>query len=113
MAECTTKRKLTSKPAFEWVPDYLETQQSIKANIVSMSAHAAKNIKFGMEVTNSVKHALFLDHLNSDRFWQESGEMEPESLNSHKTFREDTDEDNLSEHTEIPCHTVFDVKFDL
>ena len=61
VADCTTKRKLTSKPAFEWVPDYLETQQSIKANIVSMSARAAKNIKFGIEAANNVKHALMSD----------------------------------------------------
>ena len=61
VADYTTKRKLTSKPAFEWVPDCPESQLGVKAKIVSMSARAAKNIKFGMAVANNIKHALMSD----------------------------------------------------
>ena len=113
VADYASAKKLTSKPAFEWVPDYLEAQLSVKANIVSMNTRAAKKIKFGIEVANNVKHALFLDRLNSDNLWKESIDKELESLNSHKTFREVTADDDLSEHKLIPYHIVFDVKFDL
>ena len=64
VADCAVTKKLTSKPAFEWVDDCMATQSDIKANIIAMNSHAAKKFKFGVEIPNNTKHGLILDHLN-------------------------------------------------
>ena len=113
VADYAVTKKLTSKPAFEWVSDYLESHRNIKANIVAMNSRAAQKIKFGIEVANNIKHALLLDKFNGDNVWKEAVDKELASLNSHKTFREFTEHDDISEYKKIPYHLVFDVKFDL
>ena len=78
-----------------------------------MNTRAAKKFKFGIEIPNNTKHSLILDQLNGDGLWKEATDKELVSLNDHKTFREFTDDDDMSEHKKIPCHIVCDCNFDL
>ena len=113
VADYAMTKKLTSKPDFEWVKDYVATQGDIKANIIAMNSRAAKKFKFGVEIPNNTKHGIILDKLNGDNLWKEATDKELKSLNEHKTFREFTEHDDMSEYKRVPYHIVYDCKFDL
>ena len=113
VADHAVTKKLTSKPAFEWVDDCMATQSDIKANIIAMNSCTAKKFKFGVEIPNNTKHGLILDHLNGDSLWKEATDKELKSLSDHKTFREFTEGDDISECKRIPYHIIYNCKFDL
>ena len=112
VANYAVTKKLTEKPAFDWVADYLESHVDIKAKIVNMNARAVKKFKFGVEVPRSSKHAFALDKLNGDTLWKAAFDKELAEINMHKTFREARPDDDLSDYKRLPYHVIFDCKFD-
>ena len=74
----------------------------------------AEKYKFGVKVPRTAKEALKLDELNGNSLWQRAMKAEIDSIQEFGTFR------NLGVgarpppgHRYIPCHMVFDVKYDL
>ena len=59
------------------------------------------------------KHALELDAKNGNTLWRDAIMTELKQLDDFQVFRTiDTDE-TLEGYQKLPCHVVFDVKFDL
>jgi hypothetical protein len=68
--------------------------------------------KFGVEVAQGPTHGAQLDILNGNCQWKEATVKELQQINEYKTFREPTNDDDLSEYQMIPYHMIYDVKFD-
>jgi hypothetical protein len=109
-----TEHRLSAKPDWLWMSDYLEdpTRMARMARAYTVSKDA-RTFKFGIEVARTMRHALHLDKLNGDTMWQDAIDTELRQINAYNTFRETTPDDDLSTYQRIPYHLVFDVKFDL
>jgi hypothetical protein len=109
-----TKNRLSAKPDWLWMTDYIDDPQRMArmARAYTVSKET-RTFKFGIEVARTMRHALYLDKLNGDTMWQDSIDTELRQINAYNTFREPTPDDDLSKYQRIPYHLVFDVKFDL
>ena len=69
-------------------------------------------MKFGIEIPQNGKEAQELDAKNGNTYWQ--GTIKKEYNNVKITFRLLEDGRKLPPvYTEITCHIIFEVKFDL
>ena len=67
---------------------------------------AAPKYKFGVQVATSLRHALYLDHINGDNLWRVTIDKEINEINSFGVFREVTLSDDLSEYKRF-CTTLY------
>lgn len=78
------KNKLTGKPGWEWSKYYLESDQTLKNMVHAYKASRfLKNIKFGVEVPRSTKHALDIDKADGTNLWKEAMNIEIKQLHSY------------------------------
>jgi hypothetical protein len=72
--------------------------------------------KFGIQVLKGIKNVIDLDKKNGNQLWQEAIKTELKQLTDYQTFivlDSGNDVPKGYQKTEIPYHTVFDVKYDL
>ena len=122
VAEYAFKNNLMQARELKWTNTYRALQEEERAEpdhlqeekcaILAARYDPQRKYKFGVEVPISLKHAMYLDYKNGDTLWKEAIAKELREINEHKTFRNVSDKDNLSEYQRIPYHFVFDVKFD-
>ena len=112
LVEYAEKRELCNHPAFTWTPAFKADSTNLR-QVLAAQVKSKHKFKFGVQVANSVKHALWLDKMNGNSLWREAIDKELKQINDYETFREPTDADELASYTQIPYHLVFDVKFDL
>ncbi len=100
---------------WEWTQEY--TKQSEHKAKLTMALRVAvehgRKYKFGIEVPQSVAHALYLDCANGNHLWQEAIENKLQQINKYKTFQKLINGESINNYTKIPYHMVFNVKFDL
>ena len=69
--------------------------------------------KFGVQVPRNHKEAMWLDEKEGKHGWQESEQEELESLDSYESFKDMGKGAQVPEgYKAIPCHFVYDVKYD-
>ena len=62
--------------------------------------------KLGVGVARSPKHGLQMDKESGNSLWKDVTATELKQINTYKTFRKPTAEDNLSDYQMIPYHMV-------
>jgi len=106
---------LERHPGWTWVKEYedfTDTPDKVQRAFKVAAAKAPK-YKFGIEVPHSIQHALWLDSKNGNHLWEEATNMELQQINEYETFRPANNGKISNQHTRIPYHFVFDVKFDM
>ena len=106
---------MRTEEGWEWTQDFITQLKKFRQSIYAyrtVRAHKTK-YKFGVEVPNNVRHALLLDALNGNHLWGEAIAKELKQIHDYQTFRVVPGDFDLTEYQCIPCHFVFDVKFDL
>jgi len=108
------KNKLTTKPGWEWTKYYMESDKTLTHMVYAHKASRyLKNIKFGVEIPQSTRHALEIDQIDNTGLWKEAMETEIDQLLEYETFRVLEDNESVPEgYKFIPYHCIYDVKFD-
>src|SRR5687767_13701165 len=71
-----------------------------------------KNIKFGMEVLQSTRHAFGMDKQKGISLWEDATEMVISQLHAHESFKSlKVDEHTPPGFNRRPYHCIYDVKF--
>jgi hypothetical protein len=111
VAEYAVAQKIHKEPAFNWwVSKVLRKRDRL---IHKMNSRMVKlNMKFGIEVPNTYEDAVALDKKNGNTKWLDSIKKEMDIVNVAFNFL-DQDERMPPGFSEITCHLVFTVKFDL
>jgi hypothetical protein len=79
-----------------------------------LTSPAGIKYKFGIQVPKGIKNTIDLDKNNGNQLWQEAIKKELKQLTDYQTFIVlDSGEDIPTGYQKIPCHMVFDVKYDL
>ena len=73
----------------------------------------APRYKYGHQVPRNHEEAVLIDEKNGNTKWQDSEKLEIQQLNDYSTFRSLGKGAPVPEgYTKIPCHMIYDVKFD-
>ena len=108
------KNKLTNTPGWEWSKYYLHTDQTLNNMINSFKvSRFLKNIKFGVEVPKSTRHALEMDKADGTDLWKQAMQTEINQLHHYQTFRVIKKGEKVPDgYKPIPYHCIYDVKYD-
>ena len=110
-AEYAKAALIHNEPAFAWwVPTILKRRD----RIIKQVHHRLnkKNLKFGVEVPNTVQEAYALDKANGNTLWHDA--INKELKNVLVAFRLLEEGEQLPVGSkQIPYHIIFDVKFNL
>jgi hypothetical protein len=108
------RNRLEKVPSFAWIEKIVQDNDRLVqlARAFKAKVEQGPRYKFGVEVARGPKHGTQLDKINGNCLWKEATAKELQQINEYKTFREVTDEDDLSEYQMIPYHMIYDVKFD-
>src|SRR6478735_2529933 len=72
-----------------------------------------KNIKFGVEVPKSTRHALQIDKADGTDLWKEAMKTEINQLHQYETFKVIKKGEKVPYgYKAIPYHCIYDVKYD-
>ncbi len=109
------QKGLEKHPGWKWVKEYQDFEnapQNVRRAFQAAAAKAPK-FKFSVEVPHLIQQALWLDAKNGNHQWEEAINTELAQINTYKMFKIAAQGDITAEHTRIPYHFVFDVKFDM
>ena len=111
LAEYAIAQKIHKEPAFNWwVTKVLRKRDRIINKVTSRIRKGT--MKFGVEIPTDVNQAMSLDRDNGNTFWMDAIKKEYENVKI--AFKKlDDDKQVPPGFTEITCHLVFEVKFDL
>jgi hypothetical protein len=112
VAEYACAHSIHREPAFNWWVQKILRKRDRLINKVSTRRMRKGSMKFGVEVPRTVKEALELDRKNGNTFWADAIKKELESI---KVAFNVLGKDDVVPpgYSEITCHLIFDVKFDL
>jgi hypothetical protein len=111
VAEYAFAHKIHKEPAFNWWVSKVLRKRDRLINKVN-SRMTKVNLKFGIEVPSTYEEAIELDRKNGNTLWADSIKKEMDIVNIAFNFL-DKDERMPPGFSEITCHLVFTVKFDL
>ena len=108
------KNRLTDKHGWEWSKYYLQSDQTLDNMVHAYKASTfMKNIKFGVEVPRSTRHALKIDETDGTNLWKEAMNTEIKQLHQYVTFKVLRKGEKSPEgYKHIPYHCIYDVKYD-
>jgi hypothetical protein len=105
--------KLVEKPGWEWVEPYLNSDTEMINMIRAYKLSTEIAYKFGVQVPRSTKESIKLDKENENELWSDSIKTEFKQINDYETFRVLEDDEPMPPgYKRIPCHCIYDVKFD-
>ncbi len=111
LAEYAKTINLQREPAFLWwVPSTLKYKSRLISKVKAV-LHK-NNMKFGIVVPRSIKHALQLDAHNGNSHWQDAIAKEMANVKVVFEFKSRGDSPPVG-YKQICCHLIFDVKMDL
>ena len=111
LAEYAVAQKIHKEPAFNWWATKVLRKRDRIINKVATRIRKG-NTKFGIEIPTDVPSAYRLDEKNGNTFWRDAIAKEYENVMvAFKKLEEG--EVVPPGYTEITCHLVFEVKFDL
>jgi hypothetical protein len=108
------RNKLLKKPGWEWTKHYLDSDKTLNHMIFAYKASCfLKNIKFGVEVPQSTRHAFEMDKTKETTIWKDAMDSEITQLHTHETFIVVKEHEIVPiGYKMIPYHCIYDVKFD-
>ena len=111
LAEYAIDQKIHKELAFNWwVTKVLRKRDRIINKVISRIRKGT--MKFGVEIPTDVNRAMSLERNNGNTLWMDAIKKEYENVKI--AFKKlDNDKQVPPGFTEITCHLVFEVKFDL
>ena len=108
------RNNLTDKPGWEWTSYYLKSHKKLDNMVHAYkTSKFLKNIKFGVEVPQSTRHALKIDAEDGKGLWKKAMQTEINQLMEYGTFKVLGEKEPAPEgYKFIPYHCIYDVKFD-
>jgi hypothetical protein len=108
------RNKLLTSPGWEWTKHYIDSDRTLNHMVHAYKASKfLKNIKFGVEVPQSSRHAFEMDKSEGTTVWKEAMEAEISQLHAHETFITVNEHEKVPPgYKMIPYHCIYDVKFD-
>ena len=81
------KNKMTETPGWEWSKYYIHTDQTLNNMVNSFKvSRFLKNIKFGVEVPKSTRHAMQIYQADGTDLWKQAMQTEINQLHHYQTF---------------------------
>jgi hypothetical protein len=111
VAEYAFAQNINKEPAFNWWVTKVLRKRDRLINKVN-SQMTKSNMKFGIEIPSTYEEAIELDRKNGNTLWADSIKKEMDVVNVAFEFL-GQDEKMTPGYSEITCHLVFTVKFDL
>jgi hypothetical protein len=111
VAEYAVAHKIHKEPAFNWWVHKVSRKRDRLIHKVKTRIQKP-NMKFGVEIPSTYQEALELDRINGNTLWQDATKKEMETVDVAFQFL-DQDERMTPGYSEITCHLVYAVKFDL
>ena len=111
LAEYAISRGIQDEAAYAWWVPYTIKKQN---RIIKLVQHRStkKQLKFGVQVPQSVKEALELDRKNGNHLWSDA--INKDLKNVIVAFKLLSEGERAPvRSTKIPYHIIFDVRFDL
>lgn len=112
VAEYAVAHNIHKEPAFKWWVNKVLRRRNRLINKVHAARVTKLNMKFGLDVPQTVEQALELDRKNGNEFWKKAINKEMENVGIAFRILHD-DESVPPAYQKITCHLIFDVKFDL
>lgn len=111
VAEYSVSHDIHQEPAFAW---WVNTVLRKRERIIKQVHHRLnkKNLKFGVDVPNTVAEAHELDRINGNKLWHDAINKELKNVLVAFELIEDG-EPIPAGSKQIPYHIIFDVKFNL
>ena len=119
LAKYAKEEGLLERPKWKWAKRYIKNAK--KLNRMYRNIHADKKkkgrikYKFGIRVPSNLHEAYYLDQLNGNTKWQDSTNLEIDSImNRYNVFKVLSEgEEPPQDYEKIVLLWTFDVKFDL
>ena len=90
------RNKLTGRPGWEWAKHYLHSDKTLTNMVYAYKASRfLRNIKFGVEVPQSTRHAMQIDKEDGKGLWKQAMQTEINQLMEYETFRVLEDDEPL------------------
>ena len=111
------QHNLMTKPGWEWIPKYIELDESLCEMIHTYRASVlyGQKYEFGVEIPTSDKNALLLDKNNGNTLWKKSIDKELlQIIHEFKSFCVLEANDIMHYgYKKVPYHLIFACKVDL
>lgn len=114
LAQYAKDKKLTDQIGWKWARRYLKNPKRfirITRQIHLTKRQSGPIYKFGVQVPRNVKEAILLDQQNKNTLWQDAIKKEMDKIVEYKVFSSPSNNTAPLGYKRIPCHIIFDVKF--
>ena len=115
VAQYVREKGLQGQPYWKWANRYLKNPKKFIRYCRQVYLAKQKHgpiYKFGVRVPRNIKEALLLDKQNKNELWKEAIKKEMSKIIEFDVFKTAPDGKAPDGFQKIPCHMIFDVKFD-
>ena len=115
VAEYVKEKDIVHQPHWKWALKYIKNPKRFLRLTKQIFLTKKKNgpkYKFGVRVPRNIKEALALDKENKNTLWAQAIKKEMDKIMEFEVFTIPKDGKPPSGYKRIPCHMIFDVKFD-
>ena len=115
ISQYVEKKGLIDKPYWKWANRYLKNKKKflrLSRQVFLSKQKTGPVYKFGVQVPRNTKEALLLDKQNKNELWKEAIAKEMNKIVEFQVFRKSADGKPPPGYKKIPCHMIYDVKFD-
>ena len=109
------EKNLQDLPYWKWANRYVKNPKKFLRYCRQIHLTKKRNgpvYKFGFKVHQDIREALTLDKENKNELWREAIKKELTKITEFQVFKTTPDGKPPPGHQKIPCHIIFDVKFD-
>ena len=106
---------LMDKPYWKWTRRYLKNKKKflrLCRQVFLARKRTGPIYKFGVQVPRNTKEALLFDKQNNNTLWKEAIAKEMSKITEFQVFKTPQDGKPPPGYKKIPCHMIYDVKFD-
>ena len=115
LAQYAKDQNLLKTPGWKWAKYVTQNPNKMirMAKLFKKSRVKENRYKFGVQVANDAKHALYLDKLNGNDLWKHAIEKELNQILDYKTFKIlPHGQKAPTDYKRVTLHLTFDVKHD-
>ena len=115
VAKYVEEHGLVNKPYWKWANRYIKNKKKflrLCRQVFLTHKKYGPTYKFGVRVPRNTKEALLLDKQNQNNLWKEAIAKEMSKIVEFQVFQPAVDGKPPPGYKQIPCHMIFDVKFD-
>ena len=107
------REKLDGKPGWEWIKEYMDSDNKMESMINAYKLSTETTYKFGVQVPQNTKDSLQLDKESGNDLWSKAIDTKFTQINGYEALRVLEDDELMPPgYKRIPYHCIYDVKFD-